>query len=168
MNETQTDGSEEPSVTGIEAPGAETDKYYDQLLLDEAQKRTFFQRPVFLGVVAVIIVFLAAVGLNIMNHNAKANALRDHPAIVDITSQGFDPATVIISKGQSVKWINTDAIPHQPVTNPFPLEDGLPGFRDPRPLTINESYTYTFSQVGTFGYHDHLDPFQLTGKVVVH
>jgi plastocyanin len=169
MNETETatDNTEEPSVDGIDAPESDVDKYYTQSLDSEVAGQLSRRKFVY-GLLGVIILVLLFMGILFMKHNAATNSLDGHPVIVQITSGGFSPSTVTIAQGQRVEWINTDSIPHQPATDPFPLEDGLPGFRASSPLTFNQSYTYRFTQIGTFGYHDHLDPFQLSGKVVVH
>lgn len=88
-------------------------------------------------------------------------------AQVNITDSGFNPATIRIQKGQTVIWINQGSGPHQPATDPYPSENAVPGFVDDVALAKGETYGFKFNQTGTFTYHDHLNPLQLKGTVIV-
>ncbi len=114
-------------------------------------------------------VVLAVSAVVIVQHlrNAQATAVQNNPAVVEITTSGFVPATVQITKGQSVEWVNDDTGTHQPATDPYPLENGLPGFVDPVPLSNGGVYGFNFEKAGTYTYHDHLNPFNFTGTVIV-
>lgn len=116
------------------------------------------------------LLLVVAIGL-IYWYNARNGtvvASTSNAAVVDITSQGFDPRTISIKAGQSVEWVNEDTNPHQPATDPYPLENGLAGFRAAAPLQHGDSYSFLFNKPGTYTYHDHLNPFSFVGTVVVH
>lgn len=115
------------------------------------------------AVVAVVIVIVVVIMIRGSHTNTKVVV----PAIVDITSHGFVPQDVRVKVGQGVKWVNIDRKPHQPATDPYPLENGLSGFRAAAPLQMSQSYTFTFDKTGVFTYHDHLNPLKFKGSVIV-
>lgn len=61
-----------------------------------------------------------------------------------VTIEGFayHPETITIKKGDSITWTNEDAAPHTSTGKGF--DSGL--------LKTTESWTYTFSETGTFDY----------------
>ncbi len=80
-------------------------------------------------------------------------------ASVTISNVAFTPSTLTVKKGTTVRWTNNDTAKHT-VTR-----DSVPGPFSPA-LKQGESYSYTFTKVGTFPYHcffhDHM-----TGSVTV-
>ena len=82
------------------------------------------------------------------------------PATVTIsmTSSGFSPANVTVKAGTKVVFVNNDTQPHWPASNPHPTHTDLPGFDALKNINPGQSYTFTFSKVGTWGFHDHLNP----------
>jgi len=91
----------------------------------------------------------------------------DDTAQVVISNDGVDPATIEIKKGQSVQWVNNDGKPHQIASDPYPDQTLLPGLDSEEPLTEGETYSFTFEKTGTFTYHDHLNPSDIKGTVIV-
>lgn len=86
---------------------------------------------------------------------------------VVISKAGFTPEVILVKKGTSVTWINKDSLPHQVTTDPYPTNDGLPGFDSGEPLMTRDSYTFTFEKVGKFTYHDNLNPRSFQGTIIV-
>ncbi len=86
--------------------------------------------------------------------------------VIAITDTGFEPATSTIKAGTAVTFTNNGQGLHWPASNPHPSHTTLSGFDALRGLATGESYTYTFTKVGTWGWHDHLYT-QLQGTVVV-
>src|SRR5215218_959468 len=68
---------------------------------------------------------------------------------VDITQAGFTPKTVTIEFGDTVTWTNKDSSAHQV------LADQL-AFPTSPVLAQNQTYSYTFTKSGSFGYRDAL------------
>lgn len=85
---------------------------------------------------------------------------------VKITAAGVSPKTLTVSAGKTVTFVNEDTIAHQVSSNPHPTHTDLPGFDN---TGLSQSYSFTFSKPGSFGYHDHLDPFNtaMQGTIVV-
>lgn len=91
---------------------------------------------------------------------------------VSMTPAGFSPNTLEISVGDSVQFINQGSGRHRPATDIHPSHSVYPGssigkcgttdadkiFDACEPLERGESYTFTFNEVGTWRYHDHLNP----------
>ena len=94
--------------------------------------------------------------------------------VVEITSSGFSPKTLEISQGDTVTWTNKGSASSQPASaihpthTVYPESGGCIGskFDACRGLAQGESYSFTFNQKGTWGYHDHLSPSR-TGTIVV-
>ena len=85
---------------------------------------------------------------------------------IEITSSGFNPNTLTINSGDTVAFVNRDTRPHWPASNPHPVHTDYSGFDARRGLTQGESYSFTFTRKGTFGFHDHLNP-SLGGTITV-
>jgi plastocyanin len=69
---------------------------------------------------------------------------------VDITQAGFTPNKVTIAFGDSVTWTNKDVANHQILADQtkFPTSPVL---------QANQTYSYTFTKSGSFGYRDALN-----------
>lgn len=85
---------------------------------------------------------------------------------VFIRDSGFEPATVNIKPGDTVVWTNEAGRAAWSASNDHPTHTKLPGFDALRAIQTGQSYEYTFTKAGTWGYHDHLKPSTL-GTVVV-
>jgi len=77
---------------------------------------------------------------------------------VGIAKDGFRPAAVTITAGDTVTWRNRDTVPHQVVA-----ENG--SFASPV-IAPGRAYSFTFRAAGTFRYRDALEPAE-RGRVVV-
>ena len=66
---------------------------------------------------------------------------------VDITRNGFVPDRLTIDPGDTVTWTNKDTVAHSVIA------DGA-AFTSSPVLQSNQSYSYTFTRSGNFGYRD--------------
>ncbi|HEY3947414.1 cupredoxin family copper-binding protein [Phenylobacterium sp.] len=71
----------------------------------------------------------------------------------------FGPAAITVAPGTTVTWVNQDDIPHNIVA------DDKQTFRS-KVLDTDESYSFTFTKPGEYGYFCGLHP-HMTGKVIV-
>ncbi|MDP2789851.1 MAG: cupredoxin domain-containing protein [bacterium] len=99
------------------------------------------------------------------NSNVAANVNTNAAIAVSITSSGFSPNTVTVKAGTVVTWTNSSGGDIRVASDPHPTHTDLPGL-DSSTLGNGDSYSFTFTKVGTWGYHDHLDPI-LKGSVTV-
>lgn len=88
-------------------------------------------------------------------------------ADVSISTGGFMSATLQIAVGTQVVWTNNDTQPHQVAADPHPLDNSITGFDSTQILQKGDSYSFTFTKMGTYHYHDHLNPLTLQGTVIV-
>jgi plastocyanin len=68
---------------------------------------------------------------------------------VQIKRSAFQPATLTIKTGDTVRWVNTDTRNHQVVSNNGSFVSPI--------LPPGRAYSHTFDASGTFRYHDGLD-----------
>jgi len=85
---------------------------------------------------------------------------------IQMSEKGFEPATVTIKSGDTVTFINVGAKAMWPASGPHPTHTGLPGFDALKGIKPGDTYSYTFTKVGTWPFHDHLNP-QAFGAVTV-
>lgn len=83
-----------------------------------------------------------------------------------VTDNGFDPKSVTIKVGETVTWTNNSASSVRVASEPHPLHTGYPGFDDLSGAAKGDTYPFTFTKKGTFGYHNHNNP-SMKGTVVV-
>lgn len=77
---------------------------------------------------------------------------------IAIDETGFSPQTVTVAAGSEVTFVNNGQAKHWPASAVHPTHQLLPGFDAKRGLETGEEYTFTFTQAGTWGCHDHLNP----------
>ena len=93
----------------------------------------------------------------IINNPAPVNNPNPQTYTVNIQNNAFNPSSLQISVGDTVKWINLDPIQHEPKGRVF----------DSGPLGQNGTFEYTFNSSGTYNYQCAIHPSMLgTIKVV--
>jgi plastocyanin len=76
---------------------------------------------------------------------------------INIQNNTFNPSSVQIAVGGTVKWVNMDSVKHEPKGRVF----------DSGPLEQNGTFEYTFKSAGTYNYQCAIHPSMLgTIKVV--
>lgn len=94
--------------------------------------------------------------------------------VVTMNDQGFSPKELQIKKGDTIEFINAGSRPHWPASAVHPVHTDYPegggcigsAFDACEGVKPGEAWSFTFNQVGTWKYHDHLSP-SLTGVIVV-
>ena len=100
--------------------------------------------------------------------------------VIEITSSGFSPKELTISVGETVTWVNKDTEAHWPASAMHPTHMVYPEsdikkcgtaeqesiFDACRGIPPGESYSFTFNEAGSWGYHDHIVN-GLFGKIIV-
>jgi plastocyanin len=104
------------------------------------------------------ITFIACAGAG----TPQATTAGPSAATVDIKSFAFGPASVTISKGQSVRWTNSDGTAHTVSSGTPPTKDG----KFDREVANAGSVTITFDAAGTFTYFCNIHQ-TMKGTVVV-
>jgi plastocyanin len=86
--------------------------------------------------------------------------------VVKITDEGFDPATLTVASGDTVTFENESSDDSWPASDVHPTHQLYPGFDAKKPLLPGDSYSFTFTKAGSWGYHNHLEP-DVKGTIVV-
>lgn len=86
------------------------------------------------------------------------NAQQRPAAEVTINNFSFAPSTLTVAVGATVTWTNREDIPHK--------VDSTDNLFKSKLLDKNESFSYTFSEAGTYSYSCSIHP-KMTGKIVV-
>lgn len=107
--------------------------------------------------IAVVIVIVLGLGYLLWHSHNKpsSNTVASQPrtAIVQITKDGFVPATISVQSKTKIEWTNTDTKPHRVDSNPYPSHSDLPGLVS-EAILPGGKYSYTFSKTGNFKYYD--------------
>ena len=100
--------------------------------------------------------------------------------IIIYTDSGYSPKEMTVSLGETVTWTNKASRDMWPASAMHPTHTVYPNssiekcgtseeqniFDACRGISPEESYTFIFSEAGTWFYHDHLNP-KSTGKITV-
>lgn len=123
----------------------------------------------------------ADVNANTGSVSGNANATAGAPMSATVTYDGnsFSPASVTIGKGGTVKFVDTSGSSMWVASGQHPthtLYDGtsasehcVPGYTGPAPFDqcgTGASFSFAFTKVGTWGYHDHRNAGAF-GEVIV-
>lgn len=82
------------------------------------------------------------------------------------TDSGFSPASVTIKAGDSVRFTNQSSGSFWPASNPHPVHTTYGEFDANKAIAAGQSYVFTFTKAGRWGFHDHLDSNK-EGTVIV-
>ena len=77
---------------------------------------------------------------------------------VIMTNRSYDPETVTIKVGDTVTWVNEDAPQHDVVADNGEFKSDL--------FDEGQTFSFTFTQAGTYPYHCSIHP-GMTGTVIV-
>lgn len=87
-------------------------------------------------------------------------------AKVTIANGKFTPQTTSVLVGSAVEFVNSDAAPHWVESDPFPSATSMPKLNAKAATAPGESFIAVMDKVGTFTYHDKLNP-TITGTISV-
>ncbi len=93
-------------------------------------------------------------------------------ATVEFTDQGYSPQTITIKRGETVTWVNKASAPTWPASAFHPTHTAYPGsdiakcntpeqegiFDACAAIPPGGEWSFTFNEVGSWKYHDHLNP----------
>ena len=145
--------------------------------------------------IIILIVLILGIGIFLFNNQQKTslgdnkqeplslNLPQDgsqNSQTVEITNNGFSPETITIKRGERITWLNKKTGASWPASAVHPSHKTYPGsdiakcgtddenviFDACKGLAQGETYTFAFNEVGSWNYHDHLNP-NLRGTVIV-
>lgn len=121
---------------------------------------------VFIAVIAVVLGFILLFDPTSKNGFSGIFGGKSHNYTVTLTSNGFVPETLTINQGDTVTFKSTEGKFFWPASNPHPTHTIYPAFDPRQPIAAKDSWSFTFDRVGSWGYHDHLEPY-FTGTIIV-
>jgi plastocyanin len=86
--------------------------------------------------------------------------------LVTYSGTAFSPASLTIKSGDTVVFKNASSSSFRPASDPHPTHTDYPGFDSKQAVAAGGNFSFIFTKVGSWGYHNHLNPSQ-TGKIVV-
>ena len=86
-------------------------------------------------------------------------------ATITFNGNGFSPAVTIVKAGDTIKIVNSSSTPMQLDSDPHPTHTDEPELNVGE-VDAGKSATFVLTKVGSWGYHDHLNP-SLTGRINV-
>lgn len=90
--------------------------------------------------------------------------IADHT--VAYTDDGYNPDDITVAAGETVEFRNESSGELWTASDQHPAHTDLPDFDAGSGIGTGQSYSFTFSESGTWGYHNHLQPSH-TGVVRV-
>jgi plastocyanin len=99
-----------------------------------------------------------ALGLGVATSFAAPTSHAAAGPIVTIDNFVFGPAALTVKVGTTVTWVNRDDVPHTIVADDKSFKSKV--------IDSDETFAFTFTRPGEFGYFCSLHPHML-GKVVV-
>jgi len=85
---------------------------------------------------------------------------------VDIVDLKFDPGTITIDPGTTVRWVNEDETAHMTVSDDFEDGSANPNAWSSDPLNPGDSFEFKFDTSGTYKYHCGVHEY-MKGTVIV-
>jgi plastocyanin len=76
---------------------------------------------------------------------------------INITKSAFDPASITVKAGSTVRWVNRDSVPHRVL-----FTDGA----DSNVLAATQSWSRKFDKIGTYNYSCTIYP-TMQGTIIV-
>lgn len=94
------------------------------------------------------------------NNTVKVTEPNQKQTVVEVSYKDgeFNPNKLTVKKGTTVKFINQSNDQMWVASNPHPVHTDLPGFDELEATGNRGSYEYAFIKVGTWGYHNHINP----------
>lgn len=86
--------------------------------------------------------------------------------VVTYGADGFSPRSLTVPAGATVQFKNESSRSIWVASNPHPSHTGYPGFDAKKGFASGQTYSFTFNNKGTWGYHDHLNSSE-GGSIVV-
>lgn len=85
---------------------------------------------------------------------------------VEYEATGFSSVSIEINVGDTVSFVNKGTKNFWPASDPHPTHTDYPEFDAKKNIAPGETYSFTFTKTGVWGYHNHLNPAQ-KGTVIV-
>jgi plastocyanin len=89
-----------------------------------------------------------------------AKEISPNDKVIEITRLSFEPQSITIKRGEKVTWVSKTESLVWPASNPHPTHGDYSAFDPELPMGAGKAWSFVFEKVGTWPYHDHLDPMK--------
>jgi plastocyanin len=133
-------------------------------------------------VIGILVVALVAAGTWVLLNRDSATAPTAPPTESQTTTEtddekaettevayqtgGFSPAELRVKVGTKVTFRNDSQQQLWIATDPHPAHTEYPEFNSERGIGPGQTYSFTFTRAGNWGYHNNLNSFH-TGTIIV-
>ena len=122
--------------------------------------------------------------INIENEQSVRTIEKDNPADTEVSNattdidtttevifvtygdEEFAPREIVVTKGQTVRFINKGSDNMWVASDTHPTHTVLPEFDSKKSLGNGENYEFTFIKIGEWNYHNHIKPNSI-GTIIV-
>lgn len=125
--------------------------YVRGLCAKKKRTRTFLTASILLAVVGIIFFYVS---------------LSSSTYTIRLEADGFHPSELIISEGDTVTFTTNTGEAFWPASNVHPSHTDYSAFDPRKPVAEYESWSFTFTESGTYKFHDHIKPL-FTGVIKV-
>src|SRR3989344_6050840 len=115
-----------------------------------------------------------------VDDGGNGGAMEPQTHMITITDDGYSPQQITVKQGDTVRWVNEGATLDWPASAQHPTHTTYPGsgiekcgtseaqniFDACHALENGDSYSFTFTERGTWAYHDHVAA-KMFGRIVV-
>src|SRR3989344_6167964 len=119
-----------------------------------------------IGIVAVMAVCIVGLTWYMYRLTPPTSIVLDGAMTIILTQNGFDPDVITIKKGTTITFKTTTDLSFWPASNLHPDHTIYSAFDPKHPIRPDESWSFVFEKVGTWGFHDHLRSY-FVGKIQV-
>lgn len=129
-------------------------------------------------VVVLVVVVVGLLGWYFLNDGAidtntgtttqatkKVEIIHPPANTIWVVNGSFTPAVMTVKVGEKVTWVNKDEYARRVASDPHPTGSNLPDLES-NDLEEGESFSFSFTEAGEWGYHDYLNPVK-RGKITV-
>lgn len=85
---------------------------------------------------------------------------------IQLNEMGFSPQKIEVNQGDTVVFTTNLQTPFWPASDLHPTHEIYSEFDPQEPIEPDKSWSFQFNKVGTWNFHDHLNPF-FRGQVIV-
>lgn len=110
------------------------------------------------GLLALVLACCAV--LFIFSHSNDSNH------VIELRKDGFHPSKLVIKEGDTVTFKTNTNEAYWPASNPHPTHTEYPVFDPKKPIAPDSTWQFTFTQAGTFPFHDHIKSIY-AGEIIV-
>lgn len=112
-------------------------------------------RHILIASVALGVLVFAAAAYLIYSY-VTAPKMIDGAYVIELREDGFHPKDLVIKVGDTVRFISTKEGPFWPASDVHPTHTAYPDFDPREPIPEGETWSFTFTEPGTYGFHDHI------------